>query len=62
MAFQPFQNDFGRKVYSEICGVCWSGWLGQQQALINHYGLNLRDTKAREFLLDETKKYLFAGG
>jgi Fe-S cluster biosynthesis and repair protein YggX len=62
MAFQPFQNEFGRRVYGEICGVCWSEWLAHQQALINHYGLNLRDAKAREFLLGETEKFLFAVG
>lgn len=62
MAFQPFQNELGRRVYGEICSVCWSEWLAHQQALINHYGLNLRDPKAREFLLGETEKYLFAGG
>lgn len=62
MAFQPFQNEFGRRVYAEICGVCWAEWLRQQQALINHYGLNLREPKAREFLLEQTEKFLFAGG
>ena len=62
MAFQPFQNDFGRRVYAEICGVCWGEWLRQQQALINHYGLNLREPKAREFLLEQTEKFLFTGG
>lgn len=62
MAFQPFQTEFGKRIYGEICSVCWAEWLAHQQALINHYGLNLRDSKAREFLLGETEKYLFPGG
>jgi Fe-S cluster biosynthesis and repair protein YggX len=59
MAFQPFQNDLGRRVYQEICGVCWAEWLKNQQALINHYGLNLRDSKAKEFLLRNMEQFLF---
>jgi Fe-S cluster biosynthesis and repair protein YggX len=59
MAFQPFQNDLGRRVYQEICGVCWAEWLKTQQALINHYGLNLRDSKAKEFLLQNMEQFLF---
>ena len=23
MAFQPFQNDLGKRAYEEICGICW---------------------------------------
>ena len=59
MAFQPFPTDLGRRVFEQICAVCWAEWTKYQQQLINHYGLNLRDPKAREFLLGETGKYLF---
>jgi Fe-S cluster biosynthesis and repair protein YggX len=60
MTFQPFQNDLGRRAFQEICGVCWSDWLKTQQQLINHYGLNVRDTKAKEFLFQNMEKFLFA--
>jgi Fe-S cluster biosynthesis and repair protein YggX len=59
MAFQPFQNDLGRRVFQEICGVCWGEWLKTQQQLINHYGLNLRDSKAKEFLFSNMEQFLF---
>ena len=61
MAFQPFQNDLGRRAYQEICSVCWSEWLKTQQQLINHYGLNLREPKAKEFLFQNMEQFLFAG-
>lgn len=60
MPFRPFQNELGLKVYNEICNVCWSEWLQRQQQLINHYGLNLRDPKSKEFLFTQMSEFLFA--
>jgi Fe-S cluster biosynthesis and repair protein YggX len=60
MAFQPFPTELGRRVFEQICGVCWAEWTKTQQQLINHYGLNLRDPKAREFLLQNMEQFLLA--
>ena len=27
LAFRPFQNDLGLRVYEQICNVCWQEWL-----------------------------------
>jgi Fe-S cluster biosynthesis and repair protein YggX len=62
MSFQPFQNDLGRRAYENICGVCWGEWLKTQQQLINHYGLNLREPQAKEFLFRNMEQHLFGGG
>jgi Fe-S cluster biosynthesis and repair protein YggX len=62
MAFQPFPSDAGRRVFEQICGVCWGEWTKFQQQLINHYGLNVRDPKAREFLLRNMEQFLFGAG
>jgi Fe-S cluster biosynthesis and repair protein YggX len=59
MAFQPFPSDAGRRVFEQICGTCWAEWIKFQQQLINHYGLNVRDPKAREFLLKNMDQFLF---
>lgn len=59
MAFQPFQNELGRRAFQEICGVCWAEWLKTQQQLINHYALNLREPKAKEFLFQNMEQFLF---
>ena len=58
-AFPPFPNDIGKRVFQEICAVCWGEWLKYQQQLINHYALNLRDAKARQYLLDQMDQFLF---
>jgi Fe-S cluster biosynthesis and repair protein YggX len=62
MAFQPFQNELGRRAFDEICGVCWGEWLKTQQQLINHYGLNLREPTAKEFLFSNMEQFLFPAG
>jgi Fe-S cluster biosynthesis and repair protein YggX len=62
MGFQPFQNDLGKRAYEEICGVCWAEWLKTQQQLINHYGLNLREPKSKEFLFRNMEQFLFKEG
>lgn len=62
MAFRPFQNDLGLRAYQQICADCWALWLKTQQQLINHYGLNLQEAKAKQFLFEQMEQYLFAGG
>ncbi len=59
MAFQPFQNDLGRRAFEQICAGCWAEWLRYQQQLINHYALNVQDPKAKEFLFSNMEKFLF---
>ena len=62
MAFQPFRNELGKRAFEQICGTCWAEWLQMQQQLINHYGLNLRDQQAKDFLFKQMEQFLFAGG
>ena len=47
------------QVFREICAVCWAEWLKYQQQLINHYALNLREPKARQYLLEQMEQFLF---
>lgn len=57
----PFKNDLGRRIHEEICPLCWAEWLQHQTMLINHYGLDLRDVRAREFLYAQIESALFGG-
>ncbi|HEX9691787.1 MAG TPA: oxidative damage protection protein [Gemmatimonadales bacterium] len=59
MGAPPFPNDLGNRIYDTICQVCWRDWLQHQTAVINHYGLDLRDPQARKFLTEQTETYLF---
>lgn len=59
MGFRPFQNDIGLRAFEQICAVCWAEWLKYQQQLINHYALNLREPKSRQYLLEQMEQFLF---
>ena len=52
----------GQRIVAEICQQCWADWLKQQTMLINHYGLNLMDPQARQFLTKNRDAYLFKTG
>ncbi len=59
IAFQPFPNETGKRIYDHICAVCWAEWLNYQKQLINHYALNLLEPKAKQFLMENMKRFLF---
>lgn len=62
MSKAPFRSDLGDRIQQQICSVCWSEWLQHQTLLINHYGLDPRDAKAREFLYSQIETVLLGGG
>jgi Fe-S cluster biosynthesis and repair protein YggX len=58
----PFPGANGARVVQEICRPCWGDWLKQQTMLINHYGLNVMDPQARQFLTRNMEAFLFKTG
>ncbi len=62
VGFAPFPNELGERVKAEVCQECWEEWKKHQMLLINHYGLNLQDTNARQFLITNMKSFLFSEG
>ena len=62
LARPPFRNALGERIVGEICADCWKDWLKHQTLLINHYGLDPRDPKAREFLFEQIERVLLQGG
>ena len=58
----PFRTELGERVQAAICQSCWKDWLKHQTSLINHYGLDPRDPKARDFLYAQIDQVLLGGG
>jgi Fe-S cluster biosynthesis and repair protein YggX len=58
----PFRSELGDRIRREICSDCWKEWLQHQTLLINHYGLDPRDSKARAFLYQQIEQVLLEGG
>ena len=62
LAKAPFRTDLGSTIQKKICSGCWADWLQHQTLLINHYGLDPRDAKARTFLYGQIETVLLGGG
>jgi len=58
----PFRSERGARIVREICPSCWGDWLRHQTLLINHYGLDPREPKAREFLYAQIDEVLLGEG
>jgi Fe-S cluster biosynthesis and repair protein YggX len=58
----PFPGAIGARVLEGTCPSCWQLWLKQQTMLINHYGLNVMDPQARQFLTRNMEAFLFKAG
>lgn len=62
LGFPPLPTDLGQRVAQEICQPCWREWLQKQTQIINHYGLDVSNPDAQEFLFANLKGYLFNEG
>ena len=58
----PFRTELGERIQAKICASCWQDWLQHQTTLINHYGLDPREPKSREFLYEQIETVLLGGG
>jgi Fe-S cluster biosynthesis and repair protein YggX len=58
----PFRGERGERVQARICADCWAAWLRHQTLLINHYGLDPREAKSREFLYSQIDQVLLGDG
>jgi len=58
----PFRNELGERVRAQICQSCWKDWLEHQTLLINHYGLDPREKKSRDFLFRQVENVLLGDG
>ena len=58
----PYPGELGQRIYAGISKDAWQQWLRHQTMLMNEYRLTPIDPKARQFLVEEMEKFLFAGG
>ncbi len=58
----PFPGDLGERIYDNISKIGYAQWQQQATLIINHYGLNLADPNANEFLFQQMEDFLFGSG
>ena len=62
LAFAPWPGELGRRVYESVSKQAWSEWVARQIMLINENRLSPLEPKARAFLEEQMRKFLFEGG
>ena len=58
----PFPGEMGERIYNEVSKFAYEMWPQQATLLINHYGLNMADPRAQEFLMGEMDRFFFGEG
>ena len=62
LARPPFPGELGKRIYENVSQQAWDLWQGQVTILINHYGLNMADPRAQEFLMEQMEEFFFGEG
>lgn len=57
----PFPGPKGQEIFEKVSKQAWQQWLSKQTMLINEYKLASFDPKAKVFLEEERRKFLFEG-
>ncbi|MEW5987607.1 MAG: oxidative damage protection protein [Chloroflexota bacterium] len=58
----PFPGELGKRIFENVSKEAWILWTQQSTLLINHYGLNLADPAAQEFLMQQMEEFFFGEG
>ena len=58
----PFPGPLGQRVFENISRPAWQMWQSQSTIIINHYGLNLADPQAQQFLMEQMEEFFFGEG
>ena len=62
LARQPFPGELGERIFNNISQQAYEMWSRQATILINHYGLNMADPRAHEFLFEQMEEFFFGEG
>ena len=58
----PFPGPLGQRIFDNVSKEGWALWQQQSTLLINHYGLNLADPNAQQFLMEQLDAFFFGEG
>jgi Fe-S cluster biosynthesis and repair protein YggX len=59
----PFDgHPLGQRVYESVSAEAWRQWVEHLKMLMNEYRLNLGNSEAQQFIIDQMEKYFFGEG
>lgn len=59
LEFPPYPGDLGVKIWESVSQEAWENWVQIQTRIVNENHLNLADARARRYLTEQMKRYLF---
>lgn len=59
--FPTYPGELGKRIFENVSKEAWAGWLAHQTMLVNENRLNLADTRARKYLVQQMQNYFFGG-
>ena len=62
MAFKPWNNELGQRIYDNISQDAWKMWLEHFKMIMNEYRLAGGSEQANQILFDQAEKYFFGEG
>jgi len=62
LAFPPYPGALGQRIWENVSKEAWQQWLKHQTMLVNENRLNLADSKARKYLMEQTERHFFGEG
>jgi Fe-S cluster biosynthesis and repair protein YggX len=58
----PLPGELGERIYENVSSQAWDMWKDHVVILINHYGLNMADPKAQDFINAQLEEFFFGEG
>lgn len=58
----PMPGELGQRIFENVSEQAWQLWREQVVVLINHYGLNMADPRAQEFMNQQLEEFFFGEG
>ena len=55
----PFPGDLGQRIFDKVSQMAWEMWQQQLTIIINHYGLNMVDPRAQDFIAQQMEDFFF---
>ena len=62
IAYKPFNNALGQRIYNEISQEAWSMWIEFSKRIVNEYRLDLTSPEGQKLLLEQAEQFFFGGG
>lgn len=62
MAYKPFDNELGQRIYDTISLDAWRMWLEHSKMIVNEFRLDLTSARAQQVLLEEAERFFFGQG